>query len=247
MKHAEELIIQLIRKQGLYNIYRGHDPSALTELVHVAYMQIERTLYKYRAKPHCRACFLYERPNDSVLYEPAVYEFGIIKPNKLIEICSKCPHCGVSFSIDDYIEPSQGLYGGTHDILYRGMSKVFNMWSQVARTVILAYIKKDTRDVRNNDSYTEYTTRKSSNGDNEQYVNMLIEAKEQMWFNDDYCAVIDSLITLSSEQDADRNFKKKLCEMTNLDRKIVDNALIVLQVMLHLYAENFDSRDLRCN
>ena len=81
MKHAEELIIQLIRKQGLYNIYRGHDPSALTELVHVAYMQIERTLYKYRAKPHCRACFLYERPNDSVLYEPAAYEFGIIKPN----------------------------------------------------------------------------------------------------------------------------------------------------------------------
>lgn len=128
MEHASELIIQLIRKQGLYNIYRGHDPSSLNELIHVAYMQIERTLYKYRSRPACRHCFSYDRPNASVLYEPSQFEFGIITPERLIQLCPKCPHCNKTLTVGSYIEPQQGLYGGTYDILYRGTSKVFNMW-----------------------------------------------------------------------------------------------------------------------
>ena len=247
MEHANELIIQLIRKQGLYNIYRGHDPSALNELVHVAYMQIERTLYKYRARPHCRKCFSYERPNASVLYEPGQFEFGIITPEKLIHFHPKCPNCGQVLKSGEFIEPEQGLYGGTYDILYRGMSKVFNMWSQVARTVILAYVKKDTRDVRNGDNYTEFVSRKHSSGNNEQYTIALLQAKEAMWFNPDYCRVVDALIDLSSESDPDKNFKKKLCTISGVERKIVDNALIVLQVMLELHAENFNARELRCS
>jgi hypothetical protein len=247
MEHANELIIQLIRKQGLYNIYRGHDPSALNELVHVAYMQIERTLYKYRSQPHCRRCFSYERPNASILYEPAQFEFGIITPERLVQMHPKCLHCGQILKIGEYIEPSQGLYGGTYDILYRGMSKVFNMWSQVARTVILAYVKKDTRDVRNGDNYTEYISRKHSNGNNEQYVDALTQARNAMWFNSDYCAVVDALIELSSAADPDKNFKKKLCTLSGVEHKIVENALIVLQVMLELHAENFSVRELKCS
>lgn len=247
MEHANELIIQLIRKQGLYNIYRGHDPSALNELVHVAYMQIERTLYKYRARAHCRGCFSYDRPNASVLYDPAAFEFGIINPDRLVQMYPKCPHCGQVLKNDGYIEPSQGLYGGTYHVLYRGMSKVFNMWSQVARTVILAYVKKDTRDVRNGDNYTEFISRKHSNGNNEQYTSALLQAKREMWFNPDYCDVVDALIELSSESDPDKNFKKKLCTISGVERKSVDHALVVLRVMMELHAENFDARELRCS
>lgn len=247
MEHANELIIQLIRKQGLYNIYRGHDPSALNELVHVAYMQIERTLYKYRARPHCRSCFSWDRPNASVLYDPAQFEFGIIHPERLVQMYPKCPHCGQVLKADAYIEPSQGLYGGTYDILYRGMSKVFNMWSQVARTVILAYVKKDTRDVRNGDNYSEFIARKHSNGNNEQYASALLQAREQMWFNPAYCDVVDALIELSSETDPDKNFKKKVCTLSGVERKTVDHALVVLRVMMELHAENFNARDLKCS
>jgi hypothetical protein len=130
MEHANELITQLIRKQRLFVIYNGHDPSSFSELVHVAYMQIERTLYKYRARPHCRACFSYDRPNGSILYNPSRFEFGILKPYQLIKSMDQCPYCGadLKIGIDNIIEPQQGLYGGTDAILYRGLSKVFNMW-----------------------------------------------------------------------------------------------------------------------
>lgn len=128
MTHANELIIQLIRKQGLFNIYRGHDSSAFNELVHVAYMQIERTLYKYRSQPHCRNCFNYDRPNQSILYKPAQFEFGIITPEKLVKLVPKCPHCGSTLTNSTIVEPAQGLFGGNWSVLYRGMSKVFNMW-----------------------------------------------------------------------------------------------------------------------
>ena len=128
MEHANELIIQLIRKQGLFNIYRGHDPSAFNELVHVAYMQIERTLYKYRAQAHCRMCFSWDRPNNSILYKPAIFEFGIIQPKSLASRTQKCPHCGAILNNLIPVEPEQGLYGGSRSIMYRGLSKVFNMW-----------------------------------------------------------------------------------------------------------------------
>jgi len=246
MIHAEELITQLIRKQRLFQIYRGHDPSAFSELVHVAYMQIERTLYKYRSRPHCRSCFQYERPNNSVLYDPSQFEYRIIKPDELVTICPKCPHCGADLSADPTIDPKQGLYGGSWTILYRGMSKVFNMWSQVARTVILAYVKKDTRDMRNGDNYTDYVTRKYNYGNNQQYVIMLQQVKERLWYNPEWIRVCDALVELSSEVDPDKNFKKKISQLAEVDRKTVDNCLSVIRVAMALYAERFNAQTLEC-
>ena len=236
MEHANELITQLIRKQGLFNIYRGHDPSAFNELVHVAYMQIERTLYKYRAQAHCRACFSWDRPNNSILYKPATFEFGIIQPKSLASRTQKCPHCGAILNNLIPVEPEQGLYGGSRSIMYRGLSKVFNLWSQVSRTVILAHVKKDTRDLRNNDNYTDFIARKQSAGDNSQYNKIMGEVKEYLWFNPEYCQVVDALVELSSQPDPDKNFKKKLSSLSDCDRKTVDSALLVIRViMMRLY------------
>lgn len=246
MTHANELIIQLIRKQGLFNIYRGHDPSAFNELVHVAYMQIERTLYKYRAQAHCRNCFSYDRPNASILYKPAIFEFGIIEPSVLAIRVQKCPHCGAVLNNLQPVEPEQGLYGGSWSILYRGMSKVFNMWSQVSRTVILAHVKKDTRDLRNNDSYTDFINRKQTSGDNSQYSKVMEETKEYLWFNPEYCKVVDALIELSSHQDPDKNFKKKLATIADVDRKTVDHALSIIRVIMHECIDGFSNKNLRC-
>lgn len=246
MIHANELITQLIRKQGLFSIYRGHDPSAMSELVHVAYMQIERTLYKYRAQAHCRKCFSYDKPNSSILYKPAAYEFGIITPAKLASHIDCCPHCGVPLSNNEPVEPAQGLYGGTYSILYRGMSKVFNMWSQVSRTVILAYVKKDTRDLRNGDNYSGFISKKQISGDNSQYHKVMMEAREHLWFNPDYQKVVDALIELSSSSDPDRNFKKKIASLANLDNGTVENALCVLRFVMSESVDGFNSTHLKC-
>ena len=120
MSHAGELIRQIIMAHGLHRIYPGQEDSALGDLSQTAWIQIERTLYKYKARPHCFPCYNINRPQDSILYNPGPTEYGILTPEEVAERQLSCPNCGE-------MPPK---------ITYRGTSKVFNMWSQVARTVI---------------------------------------------------------------------------------------------------------------
>lgn len=94
MSHAEELIRQVIRTHNLHNIY-GKDPASFNDLFQLAWVQIERTLYKYDSSP--------------------------------------------------------------------GHTKVFNMWSQISRTVILAHIKREGRDKKNYNPYLSHTLNKENN------------------------------------------------------------------------------------
>lgn len=141
MGYAPELIKQIIRKQNLHMIYPGQEESAFGDLVQTAWCQLERTLYKFRAKPHCRVCYNPDRPISSALYIPSELEYGIItfdelfspkhKPSpgsrKLIK-GHKCPHCKAELSDHPDVEPKQGTFGGSRTVLFRGNSKVFNMW-----------------------------------------------------------------------------------------------------------------------
>jgi hypothetical protein len=126
MSHASELIRQVIRAHNLQSIYHGRDDASFGDLFQVAWVQIESALYKYEAIPHCLSCYNRNRPQDSII----VPEFIFIEP--LLKAYKTCPHCGE--------KTARG------QIYYKGRSKVFNMWSQVARTVILAYLKRDSRD-----------------------------------------------------------------------------------------------------
>lgn len=137
MTHATELIRQIIRKQGLHTIYPGQEDSAFGDLLQTAWVQIERTLYKYRARPHCRACFNPDRPNDSALYTPGDVEYGIKSVSDLIIMgIDECPRCRRMLTPGPLIEAKQGTYGGTDTIIYRGVSKVFNMWCVAPNTMI---------------------------------------------------------------------------------------------------------------
>lgn len=161
MVHATELIRQIIRKQGLHTIYPGQDEPSFNDLLQVAWCQVERILYKFRARPHCRRCFNPDRPNDSVLYNPAEFEYGIVTYDELRRKgIRKCPKCGIAIAAEPVVEARQDVYGGSDSVLFRGNSKVFNLWSQVARTVILAHIKKEGRDRKNAQSYRDHVTRK---------------------------------------------------------------------------------------
>lgn len=161
MSHATELIRQIIRKQGLHTIYPGQDESSFGDLLQTAWVQIEKTLYKFRARPHCRSCFNPDRPNDSALYTPGEFEYGILNFSDLAKRGIKsCPKCSTKFKEYPIVKAEQDTFGGSDTILYRGNSKVFNMWSQIARTVILAHIKKECRDRKNSSVYRDHVTNK---------------------------------------------------------------------------------------
>jgi intein/homing endonuclease len=138
MSHATELIRQIIRKQGLHTIYPGQEESSFGDLINTAWCQIERTLYKYRSRPHCRWCFNPDRPADSLLYHPADKEYGIKTIPEILGLHRgrRCPHCGKALGLTPMVDAKQGTYGGSTTVLYRGMSKVFNMWCVAPSTMI---------------------------------------------------------------------------------------------------------------
>ncbi len=225
MSHATELIRQIIRKQGLHVIYPGQEESAFGDLLQTAWVQIERTLYKYRARPHCRNCFNLERPSDSLLYQPGDCEYGIKTLAEVIERQDGrcCPQCHAPLAATPAVEPVQGRYGGSETILYRGMSKVFNMWSQVARTVILAYIKKEGRDRKNSGNYVTYLGHKNRplSGIMERF---LTEARELWRYHDDHLKIIEAIAWIAQNDDRPHDgIISKLVERTNLSRVTVTN------------------------
>ncbi|MCC9655281.1 hypothetical protein [Rhodopirellula halodulae] len=223
MQWSESLIRQIIRKQGLHKIYAGHDDASFGDLVQTAWIQIERTLYKFRATPHCRTCFRPKQPSRSVLYTVGEFEYGIKTLEEVQRLSRyRCPHCGASLLGEAIIEPSQGRYGGTERILWRGTSKVFNLWTQVSRTCILAYIKKDNRDGMQHDGYKSAMERRDINRDSGAMDRFFSEARDLCRFNREHLLLIDSLEELFLTDEApSQSLVRKLVEKSDLSRASV--------------------------
>jgi len=185
--------------------------------------QLERTLYKYRSRPHCRNCFNPDRPSDSLLYDPPPKQYGIITIDDVVEKIDKCPTCNIKLLPYPYVLPKQGLYGGTETIIFRGMSKVFNMWSQIARTVILAYIKKEGRDRKNGHNYMSHLGARNKSQSNvlERFI---LEARQVSKYNEDFLKIIETLEALIKEDDKPHDgLIGKLVDRSGLSRAIVTN------------------------
>jgi len=230
MSHATELIRQIIRKQGLHTIYPGQDDSSFNDLLQTAWVQIERTLYKYRSRPHCRKCFHLERPAESLLYQPADLEYGIKTLEEVVMMNRKCPKCQTKLSAEHIVEPLQGRYAGSLTILFRGMSKVFNMWSQIARTVILAHIKKEGRDRKNSGSYVSHlgNKKKPISG---VMARLLTELRELNQYDDNGQKIVDSLEWLINNDDRPyEGLIGKLVEKSSLPRLAVTNFLRMIKL-----------------
>lgn len=216
MSHSEELIRQVIRAHGLHKIYPGYEESSFGDLFQTAYCQIERTLYKYRAIPYCYECYNTRRPQDSVLYEPDENEYGILGPQEIAEMRLKCPTCK---------KPPL-------KIMYRGTSKVFNLWSQVAVTVIRAFIKKESRDYKNADAYKIYLGSKYRVSPESDMVKRFIsEAKEVFAYNPTYLTIVDALSKIIETDDRPHEgIITKLVSRTNLPRSQVANFLKMVRM-----------------
>jgi intein/homing endonuclease len=108
MEHASELIRQLIKAHNLNQICPGKDGAVNGDLFQTAWLQIESSLYKYEARPHCAVCYNSLRPSDSLLVD------GFLFIDEVIKRIKKCPKCKAKLIKDN--------------IYYRGKSKVFNFW-----------------------------------------------------------------------------------------------------------------------
>lgn len=232
MSNATELIRQIIRKQGLHTIYPGQEESSFADLLQTAWVQIERTLYKYRARPHCRSCYNPDNPAKSLLYTPGEREYGIKTLAEVVEMHKgkKCPYCKEKLTIEPILEPVQDFYAGSDTILYRGMSKVFNMWSQIARTVILAYIKKEGRDRKNSNSYVTHLGNKTAPL-SDIMLRFLAEAKIVCQHNEDHLQIIDAIEWLMYNDDRPHDGTiGKLVERTGLSRAIVTQFMRLIKL-----------------
>jgi hypothetical protein len=232
MSNATELIRQIIRKQGLHTIYPGQEESAFGDLLQTAWVQIEKTLYKYRARPHCRTCYSPDNPAKSLLYKPGDREYGIKTMDEVIKMHKGriCPYCSSKLGNEPIIEPVQDLYGGSEAILYRGMSKVFNMWSQIARTVILAYIKKEGRDRKNSQSYVNHLGNKTRPV-SDVMVRFLEEARQVCNYNEDHMQIIEALEWLLFNDDRPHDGTiGKLVARTGLSRAIVTGFIRLIKL-----------------
>lgn len=216
MLQAEELIWQTIKAHNLQQIYPGKDESSLGDLFQVAWTQIESALYKYDARPHCSKCYNNLRPNDSLLAD------RFLKAEEVLYKIKKCPKC------------STRLY--RENIYFKGTSKLFNMWSQIARTVILAHIKKENRDKKNSSAFTNHLENKSHK--NFQLERFLLEAREVCKYNKNHMVLIEVIESLHEEDDKPQDgFIAKLVDRSKLPRKTVVEFLTVIRLRSHDFTD----------
>jgi hypothetical protein len=225
MKHASELIKQIIKAHNLGQIYPGKEESSIMDLFQTAWIQIESALYKYGALPHCKKCFNAMRPMDSLLYPEYVFEDFIIKK---IKICRRCNNLIAIVGIH-----------------YRGKSRVFNMWSQIARTVILAYIKKENRDRKNSDVFKSHLEHKTIPY-NETLQRFFSEAEAMSRYNDDHLKILAELQKLYSEDDrAHEGLITKLVLKTKLSRSVVTDFFRILRSRSHEITDSPVNREVK--
>lgn len=210
MIHASELIRQIIKAHNLGQIYPGKDDSSIGDLFQTAWCQLEGMIYKYEALPYCSECYNNMRPNESLLYNEYIFEDEVIKKIK------KCPNCNILITKDI--------------IYYKGKSRVFNLWSQVSRTVILAYIKKENRDRKNSNIFKSHLENRPL-GPSKIIDRFLTEAQEVFQYNDEQLSILESLKKLHAEDEkAHEGLVSKLMKKTGYSRTIITNFLKMIRL-----------------
>lgn len=184
MSHANELIRQIIRAHNFEYITPGRDQSSFNELFQVAWMQIEKTLYKYDNSP--------------------------------------------------------------------GSSKLFNMWSQIAKTRILAYLKKEKRDKKNMPSYRDFMMRrhKTKSKSIEDFEIFIDELEQFFQYDEEYLDLVAAMKNLWVKDDKPYDaLRTKLKIESNKDINMVNQFLKIIRLNRDEFSinvfeiKNFDNED----
>lgn len=111
-----------------------------------------------------------------------------------------------------------------------GHSKIFNMWSQVARTVILAAIKKDNRDRKNSTNYRSHLDNVAIRR-NVNFERFMDEARDLCQYNDEHMQIINAIEQLYyNDSKPHEGLINKLCEYTDMSRPKIVKFIKILRV-----------------
>jgi hypothetical protein len=118
-----------------------------------------------------------------------------------------------------------------------GHTKVFNMWSQVSKTVMLAYIKKESRDKRNYGAYKEHLDYKHKPVDfkMERFLN---QARDICQFNDTHQSIINALEDLIKNDNKPHDgLIDKLVKKSGMSRSKVSTFLRTIRLRSHDFSD----------
>lgn len=111
-----------------------------------------------------------------------------------------------------------------------GHTKVFNMWSQVAKTVMLAHIKKESRDKRNYDAYKGHLDLKGR-PINYKFNRFIKEAEEIFKYDDEGLELIRAMEHLAATDSKPYDgLIDKLSKHSKLSRSKVSNLLRAIRL-----------------
>jgi len=235
MEHASILIDNLIKAFNLRQITPGKEEK---DLFQVAWCQIESALYKYNALPYCRKCYNPKRPSDSLIID----QFETI--DQIIKTTKNCPKCKTKFRRGNHPqlwfefngEPIEGIEDC--NIYFKGTSKIFNYWSQIARTVILAHIKKESRDRKNNPLLKNHLEEQPRQKDY-RIGRFLEEARTVCTHHEEYQTIINALETLyESDEKPHEGIIIKLITITNLPKSSITSFLRFIRLMGNKFTDN---------
>ena len=218
MTHAGELIRQVIRTHGLYAIYGGGEDSSFNDLFQIAWVQIEKTLYKFDYSQIFTLFYMKEGKKSKYKLRGLIkeedslsYVIQITRYNKYIVNDKE-----IEFNLDDLVEIKKSEISSKRF----DNTKVFNMWSQIAKTVVLAYIKKDTRDKKNYGNYSSFLKYKPTEQSYflERFFN---EAEDVCKYDDDEMAILSALKEIADDDliSASNGLISKIMVKTQLSRQ----------------------------
>ena len=172
MEAALPLIKNIIYSQGYHKV-RFHDGEAeFNDLVMAGWIAIESMLYKYQANAHCGNCYNPSNLKLSLLTTEYIFE------DELKKLFPRCPHCGLTIT----------------KIIYRGKSKLFSLWTQVAMTSILGYIKSNSKDYRRKEAYEEHLDVVPISQEN---ITKFVEDVKELFPTDlEYHKIAEAILTL---------------------------------------------------
>lgn len=243
MTHAMELIRQVIRTHGLNIAYGGGDESSFNDLVQIAWCQIEKTLYKFDYSETFVIGYKYK---DRI----GRYQLkGCIKEDDgdsiIIRVTKACNYLlkngrKVEYNVDDLVEIPR------INILQRKFinTKVFNMWSQVAKTSVLAYIKKETRDKKNFPGYSSYLRYKPIDGipKLERFID---EAAELCKYDEDELKIIEAIKSIANSdlENASSGLISKILAQTDLSRQKILSFFKKIRAFKNEFSDSPDNDD----
>ena len=127
-------------------------------------------------------------------------------------------------------------------VLYKfvpGKAKVFNMWSQIAKTVILAHIKKETRDKKNATPYSGHLNERHKNLRYAMMNRFVLEASGMFKYNPEYSRIIKAIDKLCAEDDRPHDgLIGKLAKRAQLSKAKVSSFIRLIRLNGHSFTDS---------